>query len=221
MTEARSGGMPRPRHTCGVWRVAPATGSGTTTCLLLHSQRIRLLVHAARRDPPTPRPEDWKGERSTMSSNKKSSLTGYLPDIIMAMAAVSILPRAHVVHAARVDYHAVCLSNACIQPAIAYFIIRNLLARLDPDAQQKEEAKRKASAANRKLGAILSNKARDAYDSDSDDEYERRRRGDRPRIEDLNLTAYEQTIAMEVVAPEEIPVSFDGTYFLPTAFRLF
>lgn len=106
------------------------------------------------------------------------------------------------------------LADTDIQPLIAYFVIRNLLARLDPDAQQKEEAKRKASAANRKLGAILSNKARDAYDSDSDDEQDRRRRGDRPRIEDLNLSAYEQTIAMEVVAPEEIPVSFDGTMSL-------
>lgn len=88
--------------------------------------------------------------------------------------------------------------------------MRNILARLDPEAQQKEEAKRKASAANRKLGAILSNKAREGYESDSEEEYERRRRGDRPRIEDLNLSAYEQTIAMEVVAPEEIPVSFEG-----------
>lgn len=33
----------------------------------------------------------------------------------------------------------------------------------------------------------------------------------RARIQDLNLTTYEQTIAMEVVAPEEIPVTFDGT----------
>lgn len=98
---------------------------------------------------------------------------------------------------------------------IAFFVIRNLLARLDPDAQQKEEAKRKASAANRKLGAILSNKARDGYDSDSEDGYDSRRRSSRPRIEDLNLSAYEQTIAMEVVAPEEIPVSFDGMS-LPT-----
>ncbi|KAL1598849.1 mitochondrial dynamin GTPase Msp1 [Paraconiothyrium brasiliense] len=130
-----------------------------------------------------------------MSSNKKSSLTGYLPDILMA-AAATCLQAEH-------------LSNRNVKPLIAFFVIRNLLARLDPEAQQKEEAKRKASAANRKLGAILSNKARDGYDSDSDEEYERRRRGDRPRIEDLNLTAYEQTIAMEVVAPEEIPVSFD------------
>lgn len=116
-----------------------------------------------------------------MSSNKKSGLTGYLPDILMI----------------------------AVTPFLAYFVMRNILARLDPEAQQKEEAKRKASAANRKLGAILSNKAREGYESDSEEEYERRRRGDRPRIEDLNLSAYEQTIAMEVVAPEEIPVSFE------------
>jgi hypothetical protein len=93
---------------------------------------------------------------------------------------------------------------------IAYFVIRNLLARLDPEAQQKEEARAKASAANRKLGAILSGKRSSSRsgDYDSDDEHDSRRR---PRIQDLNLNTYEQTIAMEVVAPEEIPVSFEGT----------
>jgi hypothetical protein len=92
---------------------------------------------------------------------------------------------------------------------IAYFVIRNLLSRLDPEAQQKEEARAKASAANRKLGAILSGKRRSSRsgDNDSDDEHDSRRR---PRIQDLNLNTYEQTIAMEVVAPEEIPVSFEG-----------
>ncbi|KAF2684479.1 AAA-domain-containing protein [Lentithecium fluviatile CBS 122367] len=117
-----------------------------------------------------------------MSGNKKSSLTGYIPDILMAAAA----------------------------PLIAYFVIRNLLSRLDPEAQQKEEARQKASAANRKLGAILANKQTDGYDSEDDeDEGRYSRRRSRPRIEDLQLTAYEQTIAMEVVAPEEIPVSFE------------
>ncbi|KAH7121203.1 P-loop containing nucleoside triphosphate hydrolase protein [Dendryphion nanum] len=122
-----------------------------------------------------------------MSSNKKSSLTGYLPDILMAAAA----------------------------PLLAYFVIRSLLSRLDPDAQQKEEARQKASAASRKLDAILANKARD-YDSEDEDEngYRssrsgRRRKEERMRPEDLALTSYEQTIAMEVVAPDEIPVSFD------------
>ncbi|KAF2734565.1 AAA-domain-containing protein [Polyplosphaeria fusca] len=116
-----------------------------------------------------------------MSGNKKASLTGYLPDILMAAAA----------------------------PVIAYFVIRSLLSRLDPEAQQKEEAKQKASAASRKLDAILTNKARKnqyAHD-DSDDEWDDRSR--RIRKEDLVLTSYEQTIAMEVVAPEEIPISFE------------
>lgn len=103
------------------------------------------------------------------------------------------------------------------QPLIAYFVIRSLLSRLDPEAQQKEEAKRKASAASRKLDAILANKARE-YDSDDDEEYSgkggRRRRRSGVRSEDLQLTSYEQTIAMEVVAPEDIPVSFDGMWIL-------
>ena len=92
---------------------------------------------------------------------------------------------------------------------IAYFVIRNLLTRLDPEAQQKEEARAKASAANRKLDAILTSKRRKSYSEyDSDDETDARHR--RPRLQDLNLSTYEQTIAMEVVAPEEIPVTFDG-----------
>jgi ATP-dependent 26S proteasome regulatory subunit len=32
---------------------------------------------------------------------------------------------------------------------------------------------------------------------------------DRPKVADLNLTTYEQTIAMELVPPNEIPVSFE------------
>ncbi|KAF2475665.1 AAA-domain-containing protein [Lindgomyces ingoldianus] len=118
-----------------------------------------------------------------MSGNKKSTLS-YLPDILMAAAA----------------------------PLVAYFLIRSLLTRLDPDAASKEEAQQKALAASRKLDAILANKA---LEGDEDDEYGsgyrdgRRRRGSRAKIEDLRLTSYEQTIAMEVVAPEEIPVSFE------------
>ena len=53
----------------------------------------------------------------------------------------------------------------------------------------------------------------DEYDSEEDEETDSRR--GRPRIQDLNLNTYEQTIAMEVVAPEEIPVSFEGMYALP------
>jgi hypothetical protein len=83
--------------------------------------------------------------------------------------------------------------------------VRNIISRLDPEAAQKEEAKKKASAASQKLSTILENKAR--YDSD-DEDYDSNYK--RPRKEDLVLTSYEQTIAMEVVAPEEIPVTFEG-----------
>ena len=40
-----------------------------------------------------------RGRQSTMSSNKKSSLTGYLPDILMAAAAVRTLPRSRFLRA--------------------------------------------------------------------------------------------------------------------------
>lgn len=98
-------------------------------------------------------------------------------------------------------------TNLVLQPLIAYFVIRNLLARLDPDAQQKEEARAKSAAATRKLDAILTSKRRKSYgeyDSDEEDSHNRR-----PRMAELQLNSYEQTIAMEVVAPEEIPVTFD------------
>lgn len=112
-----------------------------------------------------------------MSSNKKSTLAGYLPDILIAVSA----------------------------PLIAYFLIRNIISRLDPEKDQKEEARQKASAASQKLDAILANKSRDS--SEYEEDYDSSHR--RPRKEDLVLTPYEQTIAMEVVAPEEIPVTFE------------
>jgi hypothetical protein len=148
-------------------------------------------------------------QRGTMASNKKSGLTGYLPDILMAAAAVRVPVPSHS------DF---ILTR--IQPLIAYFVIRNLLARLDPEAQQKEEARAKASAANRKLDAILTGKrrkSRERGEHDSDDEFERLSL--RPRIADLNLNTYEQTIAMEVVAPEEIPISFEGMSKKPYRIR--
>ncbi|KAF2489282.1 AAA-domain-containing protein [Lophium mytilinum] len=112
-----------------------------------------------------------------MSSNKRSTLS-YLPDVLMVVAA----------------------------PIMAYFIVRGIISKLDPDAQEREKAKEKASAASQKLSSILENKAH--YDSD-DEDYDSSQR--RPRKEDLVLTPYEQTIAMEVVAPEEIPVTFEVT----------
>ena len=48
----------------------------------------------------------------------------------------------------------------------------------------------------------------DDEDDDDDDTDDERRRRDKPRRQDLVLTPYEQTIAMEVVRPSEIPVTF-------------
>lgn len=90
-------------------------------------------------------------------------------------------------------------------PFLAYTVLRMLLSRLDPDAGQKEEARQKANAASRKLDGILASK-----EGLEDDEYDEAY--SRPRKEDIVLTPYEQTIAMEVVAPEEIPVSFEGQW---------
>jgi hypothetical protein len=56
----------------------------------------------------------------------------------------------------------------------------------------------------------LSGKRRNSSAGEYDSDEEQDSRGRRPRIQELNLNTYEQTIAMEVVAPEEIPVTFEG-----------
>lgn len=84
-----------------------------------------------------------------------------------------------------------------------YFVVRNLLSKLDPDATSKEEARQKSIAANRKLKGILA-RQEDEEDEEQDSIRQRLHR------DELVLTPYEQSIAMEVVAPEEIPVSFEG-----------
>ncbi|PGH30068.1 hypothetical protein GX50_07172 [[Emmonsia] crescens] len=83
-----------------------------------------------------------------------------------------------------------------------YFVVRFLLSKVefDPDSQKHEEAKRKSAAILRRLDVP----------EDSDDESpDRKRRSRRQKKEDLVLSQYEQAIAMDVVAPEDIPVSFN------------
>ena len=73
----------------------------------------------------------------------------------------------------------------------------------------KAEAEQKAKAARKRLEGILAAKQRDnpeEGDEDSDFPWGK----ERPRLQDLQLSSYEQTIAMEVVAPEDISVKFDG-----------
>ncbi|KAJ5866418.1 hypothetical protein N7534_000971 [Penicillium rubens] len=87
--------------------------------------------------------------------------------------------------------------------ASAYFLIRYLLSRLDfdPESQKKEEQRQKSAAIIRRLEG----------GNESDDEAPRkggkREKGQRKR--ELTLNQYEQAIAMDVVAPEDIPVSFE------------
>ena len=100
---------------------------------------------------------------------------------------------------------------------LVYFVFRNLLNRLEPEGggykAEAEESRKKALAANRHLDGILDQKEAqkggldDDYDYDSFDEAQRRS----ARRKDLKLTPYEQTIALQVVAPDDIPVTFEGT----------
>ncbi|QKX54851.1 uncharacterized protein TRUGW13939_01940 [Talaromyces rugulosus] len=84
--------------------------------------------------------------------------------------------------------------------ASAYFLIRYLLSRidLDPDSQKKEEQKRKSAAILRRLDV-----------PDADDGTPGSQPRHKQKKEDLVLNQYEQSIAMDVVAPEDIPVSFE------------
>ena len=67
----------------------------------------------------------------------------------------------------------------------------------DPEHEQKEQKRLESAAILRRLDA-----PREAQHL-SDTGHER------PRKEDLNLTQYEQAIAMDLVAPEDIPVTFE------------
>lgn len=76
----------------------------------------------------------------------------------------------------------------------------------DAEREQLEQAKVRATENLRRI-------KREADDSDSSKENEADEGPSKPRgtrKEDLVLNQYENLIAMEVVAPEDIPVGFDG-----------
>jgi hypothetical protein len=95
-----------------------------------------------------------------------------------------------------------------LQSVAAYWVARSILNRLDLDGGAKAEAEQKANAARKKLEGILASKEKGQGSDNEDSDYPWGH--DRPRLQDLHLTSYEQTIAMEVVAPEDIPVTFEG-----------
>ncbi|CAF9917334.1 hypothetical protein IMSHALPRED_003537 [Imshaugia aleurites] len=77
-----------------------------------------------------------------------------------------------------------------------YYLVNHFLSRIDTEG--KEQTSRKLAAA-----AILRRLDTQEEDGESNE------KGRRPRKEDLVLTQYEQMIAMDVVAPEDIPVTFE------------
>ncbi|EYE91412.1 protein-degrading AAA family ATPase MSP1 [Aspergillus ruber CBS 135680] len=85
----------------------------------------------------------------------------------------------------------------------AYFLIRYLLSRLDfdPESQKKEEQRKKSAAILRRLDG--------SDESDNGSPQKGGKRGKRQSKGELVLTQYEQAIAMDVVAPDDIPVSFE------------
>lgn len=90
-----------------------------------------------------------------------------------------------------------------------YFLTRSLLSRLDPDAGAKSEAHQKSLAASARLKSIFGSNEEENEDDDWDDAERSPAQDDRAKPQDLQLSQYEQTIAMEVVSPNEIPVTFD------------
>jgi hypothetical protein len=78
----------------------------------------------------------------------------------------------------------------------------------DPEKEKHEQARIKAKANLQRL-----QKAREHDDGEENgqDADGGARRG--PRIEDLELNEYENLVALEVVAPEDIPVGFDGKIY--------
>lgn len=82
-----------------------------------------------------------------------------------------------------------------------YYAVKYALSRVESEGE-KEQGKMKAAAA-----AIL--RRLDSVDNDEEAQSEDRRNR-RPRKEDIVLNQWEQAVAMDIVAPEDIPVTFEG-----------
>lgn len=90
-----------------------------------------------------------------------------------------------------------------------YYLARHILSGFpsiaDPEKEQHEQARLKAAANLRRL-----DRNRDDSENGSDEDAAGKKKALAPRKEDLVLNQYESQIAMEVVAPEDIPVGFEG-----------
>ncbi|RKU48924.1 hypothetical protein DL546_009081 [Coniochaeta pulveracea] len=110
----------------------------------------------------------------------------------------------------RVFDYAVDLVMLASVAATTYVLVRNYLtpyvsALVDPDREKHEQARLKAKA---NLQRLRRSKNSEHGARDGEDHSDSSRHG--PRVEDLVLNEYENIVALEVVAPEDIPVGFDA-----------
>ncbi|KAF1811973.1 AAA-domain-containing protein [Eremomyces bilateralis CBS 781.70] len=87
------------------------------------------------------------------------------------------------------------LLMAAALPVMTYLAMKTLLSHLDFGTGDREKDKKDAAAAARKLDRLLA-----ARDNTYEDDVDKRK--------NLELTQYERQIALEVVMPSDIPVSF-------------
>lgn len=98
---------------------------------------------------------------------------------------------------------------------IGYLLVQQVLHRLDPENGSRSEAQQKALAASARLSSYFDYRQKEDEEQDEEDDDDSNGASrDKPKkqrlhMDDLTLTSYEQTIAMEVVAPSEIPISFE------------
>jgi hypothetical protein len=135
-----------------------------------------------------------------MSSGRK---LGLLQDLLLLTAAVGTYS---IFHCKEVHYWDMELTTTLKNVSI-YYLIRYAFQRIDSEGT-KESSNRKSAAA-----AVLRRLDRADQDGETNAGDGRNRR---TRKEDLALNQYEQLVAMDVVASEDIPVSFEGKsiYFL-------
>lgn len=132
---------------------------------------------------------------------------GLLQDLLLIVVSVSYLYPCTQRQPAAILLHANVLS---LQSFSMYYIAKSVIGSLptggDQEKESHEQARVKAAANLRRL-----DRSRKDAVSDGDSEEGSRGSSGRPRAEDLVLDNYESQIAMEVVAPEDIPVGFNGT----------
>lgn len=95
---------------------------------------------------------------------------------------------------------------------VALFFYGRLMSYIEDSQygnnESRSSAQQKATAAYNRLFTVFTGN-RDDQDADSDKDVAEAELSAKSRLSELVLNSYEQSIAMDVVAPSEIPLSFD------------